>query len=359
MSASTRPQAPPRTPLRHGTAPALALVLSFTAVDATAHDFCVSTAAQLQNALDAVSDGGAYVDEQSLIEIVQGTYLTGSATSNGPFFSNASTSTAQLTIYGGYSAGCSGDRHPASSTILDGHGATGVMVLRRPNGKIAVTHLTFQNGDGDLGAGLQINHLATVNAPVDIDSVIIRDNHASADAGGLYASGASAPPYNSIYLENVLIVDNSTDADYGGAYLTGFGSSVHVGHSTISHNSSPPGTTGGLYCGGNSSCNVFDSIAWNNTNVGLYMDTDNALVCNDYGTASGTPPGYAADNLSVQPLFVDAAGGDYHLTAASPLLGRCSGEPFRYDLDDRAYPASGVTDMGAYEETIFADGLDG
>jgi len=359
MSASTRPPACPGTSLRNGTAPALALILSFTAVDATAHDFCVSTAAQLQNALDAVSDGGAYVDEQSLIRIVQGTYLTGSATSNGPFFSNASTSTAQLTIYGGYSAGCSGDRHPASSTILDGHGANGVMILRRPNGKIAVTHLTFQNGHGDLGAGLQINHLATVNAPVDIDSVIIRNNHATADAGGLYASGASASPYNSIYVENVLIADNSTDSDYGGAYLTGYGYSVHVGHSTISRNTSPAGTTGGLYCGGNNTCGVYDTIAWNNTNVGLYMDTTNSLVCDDYGTSGGIPPGYESGNLSVPPQFVDAAGGDYHLGAASPLFGLCGGEPFGRDLDDHAYPGSGGTDVGAYEDTIFVDGADG
>jgi hypothetical protein len=338
---------------------ALALAASVHPLDGNAHDFCVSTATQLQDALDAVSDGGAYVDEQSLIMIVKGTYLTGNATSNGPFFSNASTTTTLLTIYGGYSAGCSGDRHPASSTILDGHNATGVMVLRRPNGKIAITHLTFQNGNGSLGAGLQVNHLATVNAPVDIDNVIIRNNHASADAGGLYASGASTPQYNSIYVENVLIVDNSTDADYGGAYLTGFGSSVHVGHSTISRNTSPAGTTGGLYCGGNNTCGVYDTIAWNNTHIGLYMDTANALVCDDYGASGGTPPEYAANNVSVSPQFVDAAGGDYHLTAASPLFGLCPGEPFQYDLDDRAYPASGGTDVGAYEDTIFTDGVDG
>jgi len=338
---------------------ALALAASVHPLDGNAHDFCVSTAAQLQNALDAVSDGGAYVDEQNLIRIVKGTYLTGNATSNGPFFSNASTATGLLTIYGGYSAGCSGDRHPASSTILDGHNATGVLALRRPNGEIAVTHLTFQNGNSGLGAGLQINYLATVNAPVDVDNVIIRNNHASGDAGGLYASGASPPGYDSIYVENVLIVDNSTDADYGGAYLTGYGSPVHVGHATIAHNASPAGTTGGLYCGGNDTCGVYNTIAWNNTNVGLYMDVPNSLTCDDFGASGGTPPSFTADNLSVAPQFVDAAGGDYHLTAASPLFGRCPGEPFQYDLDDRAYPARGGTDVGAYEDTIFTDGLDG
>lgn len=326
---------------------------------AHAHYFCADSAQQLQDALDAVSDGGAYVNEDSIIEVVRGAYRTGTATDNAAFFSNASTSTATLTIYGGFPPGCNGsERYPAASTILDGHGTSGVMLLRRPNGRIDVTHLTFKNGMSDLGAGLQINHLASVNAEVNLNHLIFLDNHASADAGGLYVSGASGPGYNAVYMNNVLFSGNRADIDYGAAYITAYNEYGLISHVTIHDNHSPAGTTGGLYCGGNNGCQIEDSIAWGNTNFGLYLGAPaNVLVCTDYGTLGGAAPGYVANNLSVAPGFVDAGNGDYHLAGDSPLLTRCPGDAFEYDLDDRAYPARGRSDMGAYEETIFFDDL--
>lgn len=351
------------SPGRNGFARCLVLlaVLACAARHETqAHDFCVESAQQLQDALDAVSDGGAWVDEDNLITIVRGTYATGTATGNAAFHSNASTTTHGLTIYGGFSPGCSGERHPASSTILDGHGISGVMTLRRPNGHIGVTHLTFRNGEGDLGAGLQVNHLASVNADVSLSDLIFLDNHASASAGGLYASGTNQPGYIAVYLANLLFSGNRADDNYGAAYITAYNELALVKHTTIHDNHAPAGATGGLYCGGNATCQVEETIAWANTHAGIEFDAPiNALICSDVGTLAGATPDYSADNLSVAPSFVDAAGGDYHLSGDSPLLARCQGNPFQTDLDDRSYPARGGTDMGAYEETILQAGFEG
>lgn len=65
------------------------------------------------------------------------------------------------------------------------------------------------------------------------------------------------------------------------------------------------------------------------------------------------------DNSSVDPRFVDEAGGDFHLKGNSPLLAYTdflgdSGP----DLDGSPVPASGSMDLGAYMDTIFADVYD-
>ena len=52
---------------------------------AQAHEFCVSTAAELQGALTAASDGGAFNGEDNFVHVFQGTYMVGSATGGGPF----------------------------------------------------------------------------------------------------------------------------------------------------------------------------------------------------------------------------------------------------------------------------------
>jgi hypothetical protein len=328
---------------------------------AQAHTFCVATPTELQQALDAVSDNGAYVGESNVIQIVHGTYLTGAPTSNGPFFSYAPNATHLLTVSGGYGGGCgSQGNFTAADTILDGHNATAVLALRRPNANTVVSNLTVQNGNGDQpGAGLQVNYLVTVNAQVTVHHVLVRDNHSSVTVGGLYVSGAGPAGTAAYYIENVLIADNSSDVDYGGAYLTGFGAGAGVvANVTVTRNNTAAGGTGGLFCGGTSTCNIFDSIAWNNTNIGIWLDNAGALVCDDYGTLGGTPPGFSNNNLSLAPQFVDAAGGDFHLSSNSPLFGRCPGGNGILDLDNHPYPGSGKGDMGAYEETVFADGFD-
>ena len=78
---------------------ALAACALIATTNAGAHEFCVSNAADLEAALAASSDGGAFAGENNDIGLLPGTYMT----SGGPFhYTNA---TRGLTIIGGYDVG--------------------------------------------------------------------------------------------------------------------------------------------------------------------------------------------------------------------------------------------------------------
>ena len=194
---------------------------------------------------------------------------------------------------------------------------------------------------------------------MNISDNIIRNNHSTAaNAGGLYASGAG----NGLNVSNNLIVGNSTNGQDGAGYVTGYGQYNELYNNTVTQNVSMAFTNpdGGLYCGGTTPCQIYNNIFWNNTTYGIFLGNSGAILShNDYGTRGGATPAQDVANLSVNPRFIDAAGGDFHLAGNSPLLGY--GLPFGTitDLDGNAYPLKGKIDLGAYAETIFIDGFDG
>ena len=90
------------------------------------------------------------------------------------------------------------------------------------------------------------------------------------------------------------------------------------------------------------------------------MDTSIAgLYYNDYGTRGGMTPQNEVGTLMANPQFVDAPGGNFHLAGNSPLLGVSPLLSDTLDLDGNPSPQGGKMDLGAYEETVFADGFDG
>jgi len=328
---------------------AVAIILGGLAANgAQAATYCVASSAALQQALNQSADGGIHHNEDNVIEIVQGAYNTPSSGT----FHYYSTGTHVLIVSGGYTAGCALQLHVTSQTVLDGHHATGVLSLSSANGSIAVDTLTLQNGEsGSVGAGLQINYLASVNASVHVMNTIIRNNHSSVDAGGLYLSGAG----DETWLINVLLADNSSDIQYGAGYVTGYGQFNEIMATTVSGNTAANqggsgAAVGGLFCGGSRRCQVYNSIFWNNTTFGLYLDNSGAIVGDsDYGTLGGHAPATLFDNASVAPQFVNRDNGNYHLSSDSPLRNFSSFHVSDYDLDGHAYPATGNVDIGAYQ----------
>jgi len=324
------------------------------------HSVCVHTAAELQQALTDASDGGMHNGEDNIIGVAAGTYQTGAATSHGPFFFN-STAAHYLEVEGYDNDTCEDTAKPkAGLAILDGDNKTGVLTLRSVNGSLSVVDLVLQNGESDEpGAGAQINYLVTVGAPASLYRNIIRNNHSTVDAGGLYSSGAGTGL--SLVTGNV-IYGNSADGQYGAGYITGYGAYNEQFNNTITRNTSaaPSGPVGGLACGGSTSCIMVNNIFWNNTGCGLdLIGTSAFLDDNDYGTLCGNPPADNVGHRSTAPKFVDSANDDFHLSGDSPLLGVGSPEGFLLDTDGNAFPESGKSDVGAYSETIFDDGFDG
>jgi hypothetical protein len=327
---------------------------------AQAHTFCVSSASALQGALTSASDGGSYAGESNSVLVVTGNYLTGSATGNLAFRYHNTTPGTQLLLLGGYNAGCTGISNTGAHTVLDGNHATQVLQIRSGDGEVDVGRLTIQNGEyNQQGAGLSINGNAGDNSPADVFDNIIRNNHTTQFAGGMYvAVGGSG---HGLFLHNNLIVGNSADQGGGAGEAIANGSGTVIYNNTIVQNTaSTSGATGGLYWGGSAGCSIYSNIFWNNDTYGLYLGGNNANIeYNDYGTLGGNPGGSVIGNVSVAPKFIDASGGDFHLAGDSPLLGVSPRPHDLFDLDGQPYPDAGKVDLGAYEETIFIHGFDG
>jgi hypothetical protein len=234
------------------------------------------------------------------------------------------------------------------------------MKLRSTNGEIFVNNLTFQNGEStEPGGGLQVNYGGAVNKMAVIGPNIIRDNHTSSYAGGLYVYGAGTTFAVTVY-ENV-IVNNKADSDDGGAYVLTSGTvSAVVQNNTVANNISGTGPIGGLRCGGSPGFNLYSNIVWGNTGTDIYLAPgQHVLYYNDYGSLVGPPPFETNGNLSSDPKFIDSDVGNFHLGKGSPALG-ASSEAYRLlsDVEGMAWPQTGSVDMGAYEETIFIDGFE-
>jgi hypothetical protein len=338
---------------------ATAAVLLLAGSGAHAHDFCVSTATGLQNALTDASDGGMYAGENNFVRIVTGTYLTGAATGNAPFHYSSTNASGQLFVTGGYSVGCPflHSRDP-SATVLDGNHATAVLTITNKQ-SVEVTSLTLRNGENTSGAsaaGLALN--VNGGGYALVQGTIIRDNHTPTTAGGLHVQ-VQGTGYALIYSN--LLWHNSADQHFGAADILDNGTVGDIAHNTFVHNTtSASGMSGGVYYGGSAS-NMFinDNIFWGNTNAGLQLGTTFVtLQFNDYGMLAGLAPGSSTGNMQVDPQFVDEAGGDFHLSTGSPLLGAVPSHTSLTDLQGLTFPPNGKGDMGAYAQTIFTDGVD-
>ena len=328
---------------------------------AKAHEFCVSTATELQGALTDASDGGMYNGEDNYVLVVPGTYLVGSATGNGPFHYHSSASSGELNILGGFDAQCFTQTRKASLTVLDGNHSAQVLSIRSSTANVSVINFTIQNGEtSQVGAGLAVNFVAGDNSGAFIQGNSIRNNHTTGQAGGLFVITGGQ---HELYVQNNVITGNSADSGYGAGKVIGSGGDTDFDNCTVSRNTTTlAGGSGGLYFDGSGSPlpYVDNSIFWNNTNAGLYLASSSVhMEYNDYGTLGGAVPITSVGNVSVNPGFVDAAGDDFHLAGDSPLLGT-SPELFNgVDPDGNHGPAGGKTDIGAYNETIFKDEFDG
>ncbi len=328
---------------------------------AQAHVFCVSNASQLQNALTDASDGGMYNGEDNFVRIVKGTYKVGSATGNLPFRYRSTAANGQILILGGYNAACTIQTKKASLTVLDGNSTAQVLSIRRSSSNVVVINLTIQNGEtSQPGGGLAVNFGSGDNSGADVEDNIIRNNHTSSQDGGLLvvAGGTS----NDLFLRNNVITGNSADDDFGAGEVIGNTTVSSVANNTVTRNTTTfAGGTGGLYYGG-SAVNVYivNNISWANTHYGINLGSSHVqLDYNDIGTTGGTAPMSSSGNLSLNPSFIDATGGDFHLAGDSPLLGAVPQAYKSIDSDGNSSPATGKMDMGAYYETIFTDGFDG
>jgi hypothetical protein len=151
-------------------------------------------------------------------------------------------------------------------------------------------------------------------------------------------------------------------ADYAGIYVAGTTEAGAAGGGTVEIYDNT------LYdCGSwtkDSSASAFNNGGANpNLSMHLVNNAVFALSGERYlaGTASlitgqnnlwfgggAAPAGFQA-SVASDPMFVNAAAFDFHLTATSPAIGKGIATAATTDYDGNPRPASGPTDIGAYE----------
>jgi parallel beta-helix repeat protein len=194
-----------------------------------------------------------------------------------------------------------------------------------------------------------------LNCYPEITDCIIRNNTAENDGGALFFWDSCFPE-----LTNCIIVDNEVTVGYpgygeGGAVYIESCPSVTFINCTISNNTATS-SRGGIYSAA-STVTMTNSIVWGN--IGSSAPLSSGLTV----TYSDIEGGYTGTgNLNVDPLFVNAAGGDYHLQEISDCVdaGLNSAVPVGIttdiDGDDRIVDGDGTSgarvDMGADETRL-------
>ena len=378
--------------------PKVALGLVFLVNPAFSADLDVCgtcTYTTIQSAIGAAGSGDR-------VRVAQGTYVEHLAVS------------ASLTLSGGWDESFSLQKEDPSVTVVDANNTgRALSIYPDPNSTVHIENFTFENGytnhGGDWGAGIYVfalgealninlhnvvvqdcNSLLAPGGGINLNSlggsingefenVVIRRNYAESFGGGILfvvTDLSSFPGFLQVAIANSLVYSNTADTREGGGILVSAAHKsmavVPIVNSTITDNVSNDTSKGGggicAYDDGDADTTtilaVYNTILYGNT-----APQGNDLTYEMYGTTSRTDVYYSdigdvqdnggtyntGNNLNVDPVFVDAPSGDYHLDTGSPVrhAGTITvpdppGLPST-DLDGRARVIGPAPDMGAYE----------
>lgn len=241
-----------------------------------------------------------------------------------------------------------------------------------------VKNSTFENNVAGYGGAIYVNEYA-----MKISNCVFKKNTALYGGGAVYAyyggvfdrctfienTATGEDSYGgALYFDdepssvsNSLFVKNS--ADYGGGiYLDYY--VLSITNSTFVGNIARVDGGGGIYNDDSDGLSLTNCILWGNTGTGnadknqilTYDDSYDAITTvKNCDIQDGIPAGSTdgGGNLSVDPLFKDAANGDYSLFSCSPVINAGDNDavvdlPLDLTGNPRIYNSATV-DMGAYE----------
>jgi len=248
------------------------------------------------DAFDHIQTGINLVALSGTVHVAEGTY-TENIDFKGKDITVKSENGAALTTIDGGAAGTvvTFDDGETSGAVLDG--------------------FTITNGNGFTGGGIYCSN----SSPTIINN-IITENHALIVGGGIFVGHITNP-----FIKGCTITENSAGNQGGG--IGCYAATLTLRNVTISGNSAQWG--GGIFARNSSALTLDNCIITFSTDGEAFFYNDpgssaTLTCCDVYGNSGGDYVGSIAgqnginDNISHDPLFCDAAGGDYSLHSNSP-----------------------------------------
>ena len=203
-----------------------------------------------------------------------------------------------------------------------------------------ITNATFVNNSADYGGGMY-----NLSSSPTITNATFEYNKTNSQGGGMY-NRSSAP-----VIINTIFSNNRTTALGGGMYNSY--SSPTITNATFEDNSSR--TPGGGMRNYYSSPIITNTIFWNNkkggsNNVeGADIENSNSTPTVTYCLTQANSTYSSGTGIinNQDPLFVNAANGDYSLSGCSPAIN--AGTTVSHTTDMLGNTHVGIVDMGAYE----------
>lgn len=379
-----------RSPMYTSVAFALGLTLALTLLWLLGGNLPAARAATIT--VTNTNDSGAGSLRQALIDAASGDTINITATGTILLTSGALTVTKPLTITG-----------PGAGLLtVDGNNAGRVI---NASADLSLSGLTLQNGNASSGNGGGIyagGALTLTNVNVLSNTVTSNLNN----GGGVYVAGAatlsggrfennSAANYggglqtnSTLALTGTQFISNTAVGGGGGLSCWNSEGNSRVVNALFARNSTNPTTSPGygaalyLQNGATATFLILHTTIVSPTTgakAAIYIDQStpvftvnitntiiasyttgiqlaSATVNSDYNLFYNTSPGVVTGSHSLNgtdPAFVNPAGDDYHLTAASPAIDAGFDAGVTTDLDGtaRPYPQGGRFDIGAYEAT--------